>query len=66
MSCSVFATLHTLSRISLGTVITVHAGTTPNHTGKFLGIEHGNVILAGNNGTVFFIAIERIAVVHIP
>ncbi|MNR25078.1 hypothetical protein D3C85_1422030 [compost metagenome] len=62
MSCSVFATL---SRIGLGTVITVHAGTTPNHTGRFLGIENGNVVLAGTN-TVFFIAIDKIAVIHIP
>ncbi|RTE08732.1 hypothetical protein [Paenibacillus whitsoniae] len=62
MNCSVYATL---ARIGLGTVITVHAGTTPNHTGKFLGIENGNVVLASSN-TIFFINIEKIAVVHIP
>jgi hypothetical protein len=63
MSCSVFATL---ARIGLGTVITVHAGTTPNHTGRFLGIENGNVVLASTAGTVFFVSIDKIAVVHIP
>ncbi|BFT69949.1 hypothetical protein PAENIP36_13910 [Paenibacillus sp. P36] len=62
MSCSVYATL---SRISLGTTITIHAGTTPNHTGRFLGIEHGNVVLASNN-TVFFFPVDRISVIHIP
>ena len=63
MSCSVFVTL---SRISIGTVITIHAGTTPNHTGRFLGIEHGNVVLASKDGTVFFFPIDKIAVIHIP
>ncbi|MDR6878426.1 hypothetical protein J2X61_000167 [Bacillus sp. 3255] len=63
MSCSVYATL---ARISLGTVITVHAGTTPNHTGRFLGIENGNLVMASTGGTVFFIPIDRISVIHIP
>lgn len=63
MSCSVYATL---AHVGLGTVITVHAGTTPNHTGKFLGIQNGNVVLAGNNGTVYYYSIDKISVVHIP
>ena len=42
MSCSVYATL---ARVGLGTVITIHAGTTPNHQGRFLGIQNGNVVI---------------------
>ncbi|CAN7698015.1 hypothetical protein LJR153_005629 [Paenibacillus sp. LjRoot153] len=63
MSCSVYATL---AHVGLGTVITIHAGTTPNHQGRFLGIQNGNVVIANAAGTVFYFPIDKIAVVHIP
>ncbi|OCT10630.1 hypothetical protein A8709_22570 [Paenibacillus pectinilyticus] len=63
MNCSVYATL---AHVGLGTFITIHAGTTPNHSGKFLGIQHGNVVIVSNGGTIFYYPVDRIDVIHIP
>lgn len=63
MGCNVYATL---AHVGLGTVITVHAGTTPNHTGRFLGIQNGNVVIVASCGTVYYYPVDRIAVIHIP
>ncbi|UJF34484.1 CRISPR-associated endonuclease Cas1 [Paenibacillus hexagrammi] len=63
MSCSILATL---SQISIGTVITVHSGTTPNHTGRYVGIQNGNVVIVSNGGTVYYYPIGHISVIHIP